>query len=267
MTTLADAAIHALRTNHDALTAVVRRLGADDLVRGSGAAEWNVAQVLSHLGSGAEISLANLRATLDGKELPSDFNQSVWDRWNAKSPQEQANDFVDTNGALVAALEGLDADTRRDLRVRLFLPEPVDLALFAGLRLSEVALHRWDVDVAFDQAARLDPESVGVLVDLYAGPLAMLVGFMGKPEAFAGRRVVVRVETSDPVREFGLVVGEAVSLSAEAPKPADAVLTAPAEAWLRLVTGRLSAENTPADVTVSPDVISLDDLRRVFPGF
>ncbi len=268
MTSLADAAIRALRTNHDALTAVARGLGADDLARGSGAAEWSIAQVFSHLGSGAEISLGSLRAALDGTALPEGFNQSVWDRWNAKSPREQAEDFVGASGELVAALEGLDEGTRRDLRVRLFLPEPVDLALFAGLRLSEVTLHRWDIEVAFDPAVTLDDEAVEVLVDLYAGPLALLFGFLGKGEALDGRRVVVRVETTTPTREFGLVIGDAVGLAAEAPKPADAVLAAPAEAWLRLATGRLAPEHTPAQVVVHGDgKLTLDDLRRVFPGF
>ncbi len=86
MSTLADKTIAALRTNHDNLVAFVRDLDADDLVRTSGASEWTVAQVFSHLGSGAEIGLATLRAALDGQDAPDgEFNQSVWARWNAKS--------------------------------------------------------------------------------------------------------------------------------------------------------------------------------------
>ena len=79
MTTLIDRTIAALRTNHDDLSALVRRLDAADLERLSSASEWTVAQVLSHLGSGAEIGLASLRAALTGEDAPAqDFNQSVW---------------------------------------------------------------------------------------------------------------------------------------------------------------------------------------------
>ena len=47
-----------------------------------------MAQVLSHLGSGAEIAHAGYRAALDGTPAPEqEFNQGVWDRWNARSPR------------------------------------------------------------------------------------------------------------------------------------------------------------------------------------
>jgi hypothetical protein len=52
----------------------------------------------------------------------------------------------------------------------------------------------------------------------------------------------------------------------DAPDNPDAVLTAPAEWWLRLVAGRHAPEHTPATVTLTGG-ITLDDLRRLFPGF
>ena len=68
MTATADATISALRSTHDELAAVVRDLDDEQLLAPSGASEWPVAQVLSHLGSGAEIGLATLRAaTGDGR--------------------------------------------------------------------------------------------------------------------------------------------------------------------------------------------------------
>lgn len=268
MSTLADKTIAALRTNHDDLVAFVRDLDADDLVRTSGASEWTVAQVFSHLGSGAEIGLATLRAALDGEDAPDgEFNQSVWARWNAKSPKEQANDFLSVNAELVAAFEGLDADARTHLRIKLgFLPAPSDVTLVAGLRLSEATLHRWDAEVAADPEATLAADAAEVLVDLYTGPLGFLLGFIGKGQALDGRKATLRVETGAPSRTFGLVLDESVSLS-ETPESADGVLAAPAEAWLRLLSGRLDASHTPSAVTLTGDIVSLDDLRRVFPGF
>ena len=63
----------------------------EQLSRQSGATEWSVAQVLSHLGSGAEIALARLAPAVAGEAVPEIDNQSVWDRWNAMSPEEQAS--------------------------------------------------------------------------------------------------------------------------------------------------------------------------------
>lgn len=86
-TSPADTIIAALRRNHDGLAARAREFDEADLTRRSGALKWQVAQVLSHPGSGAEIMLARLRAARTGEEAPGqDFSHSVWGRWNAMDP-------------------------------------------------------------------------------------------------------------------------------------------------------------------------------------
>src|SRR4051812_4575902 len=117
MSSLADRTITGLRTTHDELAAVVPGLTADQLNRPSGASEWSVAQVLSHLGSGAEITLAGYRAALDGDPAPEqDFNQGVWDRWNAMSPEDQAAGFVERDNVLVETVEGLSPEQRENVQ-------------------------------------------------------------------------------------------------------------------------------------------------------
>ena len=54
-----DTVIAALRREHEQLTALVGTFTDDDLRRPSGASDWDVSQVLSHLGSGAVINLAH----------------------------------------------------------------------------------------------------------------------------------------------------------------------------------------------------------------
>ena len=94
VTSLADRTIAALRTTHDQLAGIVPGLSDEQLGLTSGASEWPVSQVLSHLGSGAEITLAGYVAALAGDEPPGqDFNQPIWDRWNALAPREQAAAF------------------------------------------------------------------------------------------------------------------------------------------------------------------------------
>ncbi|WP_369263952.1 maleylpyruvate isomerase family mycothiol-dependent enzyme [Streptomyces sp. R35] len=264
MTEQADRIIDALRSGHDYLTSVVRGIAAADLGRPSGATEWDVSQVLSHLGSGAEIGLATLEGALNGTgPQGGDFNKSVWARWDAMSPAERAEGFVTANETLVRRYEGLDQRTREELRIDLgFLPVPVDLATAAGLRLGEFAHHSWDVEVAFDHTASLAPAATELLLD----QVGLLIGFLGKADALDGRRADLAVRTTAPVRAFGLGLGDTVTLTDQPAQP-DAVLSAPAEWWLRLTTGRHAPAYTPSTVTLTGDSLTLDDLRRVFPGF
>src|SRR4051812_32503735 len=103
MTSLADQMIATLRSGHNDLAAYAQGLDGTALAGPSGASEWDVAHVLSHLGSGAEIGLATLEGALDGTgPRAHEFNQGVWDRWNAMSATEQRDGFVAANEALVA---------------------------------------------------------------------------------------------------------------------------------------------------------------------
>lgn len=262
MTTLAARTIDALRHEHDELAALVGRLSPDQLTGPSGASEWTVAQVLSHLGSGSEISLAGLQVAL-GQRAPlgDEFNRSVWDRWDAAAPEDQAAWFLEHDRALVDAFASLTPEQQADLPVPVgFLPAPVDVATYAGLRLGEVAHHSWDVRVAGDPGTSLLASSTAVLPEHLSGGLALMLGFLGKPDQ-VGSPVVLELGDS----AYRLAIGDGVTL-AVSDVPATATFDGPLEAALRLVTGRLAPSYTPAGVTVSGNV-TLDELRAVFPGF
>lgn len=262
MTSATDRTIRALRTGHDDLVAFVATLDPPDLTHPSAASEWTVAQVLSHLGSGAEIGLAALEAALAGKPNPGqEFNKSVWAVWDGRSPAEQAANFPAASEKQVSRFEGLDEQTKKDLRIDVgFLPQPIDVAMAASMRLTEFALHSWDVRAGFDPTATLAPEAAGLLL----GRIGSLVGFVGKADRIEGT-VRLAVHASDPATSFGLVIGDAVAVT-EVPDSADGELTAPAEYLIRLFTGRHGAAYTPDSVALTGSV-TLDDLRRVFPGF
>lgn len=257
MTDLVARIVTSLRHQHDQLAAALVQLTEDELAARGGAAEWTVADTLSHLGSNAEITRATIVASVDdGAEKPDD--QAIWDRWDALSRRDQADDCVDQDQALVELLEGFSADERAAMRIDLgFLPEPVPLEVVAGMRLNEVAAHTWDVAVGLDDAAALDAEAADLLLDLYAGPLAFLLGFAAEPDELE-QPAEVRVG------DRAIVVGDTVSI-APVGSPT-ATFTGPSEAAVRLIVGRLGPEHTPADVGVTGNV-SLDDLRRVFPGY
>lgn len=257
---LVDRVISSLRDHHDRLAELVPTLDEAALTSPSGATDWRICDVLSHLGSGAEISLRPVAAAAAGVEAPPAANQEIWDRWNAMTPLDQAAGYVEHDARLVEALEALDADAREGLQVDLgFLPAPVPLVMAAGMRLNEVALHTWDVEVGLDRTATVDAAAAEVLLDLLAGPMGMLLQFSSKPERL-GERAVVAVEG------HGLTIDESVELVAEPPVAPTATFTGPTESVVRLIAGRLGPTTTPASVEVSGNV-SLDDLRLVFPGF
>jgi uncharacterized protein (TIGR03083 family) len=263
MTPTADATISALRSTHDELAAVVRGLSDEQLLAPSGATEWPVAQVLSHLGSGAEIGLASLRAATDGDEAPGDgFNQSVWDRWNAMSPREQADGFVESDEALVAAYEALTTEQRTDLQVQLgFLPRPLPLASLAGMRLNEAAQHSWDARVALDDDAAIADDTAALVVEHYATGLGFLLGFIGKADAVSEPAHVTLGDLG-----LALSVTDTVALVPTDDVEPTATFAGSPDAVARLLSGRLTPRWTPAGVSVRGNV-DLDTLRRVFPGY
>lgn len=260
--TLADRTVAALRAVHEQTSATVHQLTDEQLLLRSGSEGWEVAQVLSHLGSGAEITLAGLEAVLAGQPLPGpEQNQAVWDRWDARGPREQAQGFLVQDARVVEAFEALTPDQHEGLTAQpAFLPFPLPLAAFAGLRLGESALHAWDVLVALDPEAALTEGAAEVLLEHYLGDLGWLVGFTGRAEGLGGRTAAVELRTPDAV--LGLEVGERVALVPSVDAPTG-VVTGTAEAVVRLLSGRL---RTGTDVTVTGDV-TLQDLRAVFPGY
>lgn len=250
--------IAALRASHERLAAIVAGLTPEQETASAYPSEWSIAQVLSHIGSGAEIMALAFDAALNGTPAPGrEAYPAIWDRWNAKAPSDQVRDGIESDRQLVARFESLDADQRARLRFASFVGE-VEADRLALLRLNEHAVHTWDVAVALDPTATIGPEAVGLVAD----NLALVAGFSGKAEALAG--VVVQVTTSDPDREFTLTFDSAVSLQPGRAAAANAELALPAEAFIRLVYGRLDPAHTPA---VTATGVALDDLRRAFPGF
>jgi uncharacterized protein (TIGR03083 family) len=263
VTAAADRLLAALRRCHDELAARVRGLGEADLTRQSYCTNWSVAQVLSHLGSGAEIALAQLRAARAGTTpLGADDFRAVWARWDARPPRQQAAAFAEAVPRLHDAVDALDDAERRELRP-YFHAGPVDLPAFLAFRLVEQALHAWDVHVAFEPARALDAEAVGLLVELL--PFGVSVVDAEVLGALAPARL--RVETSDPAGCFvlDLDLGVQARLCPAAGGEVSGSLRLPAEALVRLVTGRLDPAHTPAG-TRAEGRPSLDELRRLYPG-
>src|SRR5215467_4942779 len=190
--------IQALRRSHDALRALVQQFDAGQLDQQSYAPDWSIAQVLSHLGSQAEIFELFLDAALSGAKPPGQqaFGP-IWEIWNAKSAQAQATESLAADAAWLERIESFD-----DAQLRLpLLGMDLDVAGLARKRLSEHAQHSWDIAVTLDPAATLPLEAADLLVD----DLGQLVGRAAKPDGQSRRW---RVRTSHPERYFILETGD-----------------------------------------------------------
>jgi uncharacterized protein (TIGR03083 family) len=228
--------IAALRNSHERLASLVKPLSPEQLRGPSYDTDWNVAQVLSHLGSGAEIALMMLPSAL-GQAEPVDEEH-------------------------VRALEQLSDDDLAGISLP-FIGTNLDSVGVVGLRLGEHALHTWDVAVSEDPAATVSADAVSLLIDNVPGFLAPRLG--RAPDV----PFRLRIRSTGPDRDYLLIAADAVSLpdwpGDGGGADADAEVSMPSEALLRLAYGRLDPAHTPAGVVADP--ADLDRLRKVFPGF
>jgi uncharacterized protein (TIGR03083 family) len=247
MASLAE--VSALRSSHDALHRLAEPFTPEQLRVRSYASEWSIAQVLSHLGSGAVIGKLNLDAMLAGEPTPErDRYQAVWDEWNAKSPDAQAADALPADTVLLEAFEALTDEQLAAMHMSMG-PMEFDGPAIVRMRLSEHALHSWDIAVALDDAAVVEGAAVSIVVD----SLAMIARFTGK--SIDGPERIV-VATTAPDRRFVLDVADGVTLEPATDADGPASIALPAESLVRLVYGRLEPTGDAR----------IDRLRAMFPG-
>lgn len=244
-----------------AISGIIDHLSSEDLDSPSYCSEWSIAQVLSHLGSGAEIFSLIVAAGLKGDPAPGNKEfEPVWDRWNAKNPSEQAHDLPRVDAEFLEQLDALNDAQRTAWHLTLF-GQDQDLSGILRLRLGEHAAHTWDVAVTRDADATISADAVDLLID-GLGPTAAR---SAKPSA---QPLKIKVVTHSPERVFELHVNnDGTVLRPVADNgfsDTNPTLESPAEGFIRLIYGRLDPAHTPK---VSTDGVQIDELRHAFPGF
>jgi uncharacterized protein (TIGR03083 family) len=246
----------ALRSSTKRLREIVESLDADQLRAPAYPTEWTIADVLSHLGSGAVIFVRQVDDALNDTPTPGDFSRSVWNEWDNKSPDDQAAGVLVADRALVARIDDLSATDRGKIKISLG-PFSLDFDQYLGLRLNEHVLHTWDVEVVLDADAVLPGDAVDALL----ANVGMIASFAAKPTGEEGTYVL---NTFDPVKTY------TVTLTADSVTTVEGVSDEPVsvelqgEAFVRLVSGRLDPDHTPSSVTGTKHLVAL---RQVFPGF
>src|SRR3954469_1137500 len=112
MSSLAEVHIDALRSSVARLRTVASSVSEKGLTAPAYPAEWSIADVLSHLGSGAVIMQRRLEDSLAGASTPDEFAPMVWDTWNAKAPTVKRGDALAADAALLARIEAVTPQER-----------------------------------------------------------------------------------------------------------------------------------------------------------
>ena len=175
-----------LRGSVGRLHQLTRGLDDAQLEAQSYCSEWSIADVLSHIGSGAVIMRRGLEDVLAGRTTPDDFNPSVWDEWNAKTARAKADDALVADEAVTEALEAVSPEDRARTAFPMG-PLSLDFDHAAAMRLNEHALHTWDIEVVFDDDARLPHDVAAVVVD----NLELIARWAAKPTG-AARTIAIR---------------------------------------------------------------------------
>jgi uncharacterized protein (TIGR03083 family) len=249
-------AIHALRSSVDRLANLVHSLDETVLVRQAYPKEWTIADVMSHLGSGAVIARRMLQASLENVEPPDDFNQAVWDEWNAKSARAKANDAVAADAEMMSALEATHPDDRARFKIAMG-PLELDWDAFLGMRLNEHLIHEWDIAVTLDPTVALAADGVDVVVH----NLELIARFTSRPQ---GDPRTIMTSTTEPEGWFVVTIEPSKVGFTSAEPEGEPDLSMPAESLIRLVYGRLDPDHTPPSVVGERTL--LEQLRAAFPG-
>jgi uncharacterized protein (TIGR03083 family) len=257
MTDLPPTQLGALAVSIRRLRGIVEPLDETAIAQPAYPREWTIAQVMSHLGSAAVIMQRRFEAALAGAAVPDEFAPVVWDEWNAKSPRAQVDDALVADAGLAAAFESLGDEERSGFS---FSAGPIEVGFegFVGLRLNEHALHTWDIDVALEHAATIPSSIAAVVVD----NLELIGRYTARPTPGDPRLVTVR--TTDPQRRFLVdLTAEGATLAPSDDSTGEGDLEMPAEAFVRLLYGRLDSSRTPP---ILGEPALLDRLRATYPG-
>ena len=246
--------LDALEFSVERLTNVASTIEATHFDDSAHPTEWSIADVFSHIGSGAVIFTRRLEDAVSDREVDPDFNQSVWDEWNAKSPADQVADGLGADGAMLAYMRALDDASRGHVQIHMG-PLALNFEAIVSMRLNEHSMHTWDIEVAVNPAATVPAEIAGLVVD----NLQIVTQFSAKP---SGEPRTVKVSTHDPERHFAIEIGPDSLELVPVASMTTADLELPAEAFARLVYGRLDPSHTPSGV----EGPIIESLRRMFPG-
>ena len=252
-------------------------LASDQWELPSACAEWQVRDVASHLIGGAERQAENMERGRGGdSNPPAGFvppDPAALSAINAQRDIDRRNQLAGS------VLETFDASYDRlhqefdrfaqgswDTLCWHMRRGAMTAASYVELRIQELAIHDWDIRSAFQPGARLDPDSVPVLLDMSPTWLGMCF----RPSARLPKPVVYGFDIGpEESRKYRMsVTGDAFEMVPGVALQADLSLSATAEQYLLFTYGRLTAAEgiSSGKLAVQGDTSHLDQFEVWFKG-
>lgn len=228
---------------------------------------WAVADVVSHMAESNDRFLAIIGAALDDGPAPEFTPQQRAERQATVRAAGRQAALDQLTQRVNAVFDRLETAGPEGLARTVTVPAgKLSLAQVATQRLTEVALHGWDVRSAADPRAGLSAGAAPLLLDSVLGSVTRLAGKNVPADANSTYRLELSGEVGGPVT-VALAEGKATATRG-APDGAVATLRMPAEAAIRLFWGRLDLERALGDgtVQVEGDAAAARALNGVFRG-
>lgn len=213
---------------------VVQSVTDDQMAQESpGCPGWTVKQVLAHLTAGAEMFEGVARGSISGATWMEERTRRIAAA-NALSPEALRRRYAETDASLVSIYKSLSAEQLQEKRQHPALGE-IPVGQFLHMRISEAAIHAWDLQAAADPSATLECPARGPVTEQMAGVLPMWFD----AGTIAGLQRTYRFMVDGSPRTLTIAGGKAAWTGDASP---DATLTLSGGDFLLLITGRLSSE-------------------------
>lgn len=255
------------RAEYDGLVAYLEALPPEGWTEQSAASEWQVYQVVSHIGSQPAIHGGMIRSGLRGQPpMTQDDRLAIWGRFDAMSPEEVFPAFRVNNDAFIALVDSF-SEAELGAEMPWLGGSDAPVASVLASRLNEQVLHVWDIKYARDRTVKLTAGAAPDLLDLNLTP-GRLGGLVKVDQAplLAGK--TIQFLLSDPRVAVALKLGEA-GAEASFGKVADADLTAElsCEGMVRLLWGRydVAAGLAAGELKLSDPTLA-ETLQALLPG-
>jgi uncharacterized protein (TIGR03083 family) len=238
----------------------LRALSPEDWKRPSACDQWQVADVVAHLAgmSLAERITRGLHSDLtppQGGPQTGTLNEDAFREWIAQSAiaaRERLGDqllslFIASNDQLDQVLSALRSQDWETFCQHPMGPEPV--RTFIDMRITELAIHGWDIRSRFDPQATLSTDSLPALCN--AIPRAVRRAF--RPDASRSIPVRYRFVVTEPgaVRQDIVLSQEGSRCEPASDSKADVTFRCTAATYVLVMFGRCSVEAALRDGRLS----------------
>lgn len=228
------------RAEYDGLLAYLEQLPPAGWTEQSACKDWQVYQVVSHIGSQPEIVGGAIKAGVFGEPpMTDEQRRAIWGYFDGLQPLEVLPAFRKNNDAFYQMVEAFD-ERQLGSTIPSFVG-PAPLATVLASRLNEQALHTWDVRWARDKGAKLTPDAVPTLLELnLLPPFAARLARPDRAPRLVGKTIGFLLREPEGAVNVA-VEPDGATFSRARAASADVTAELPAEAFARLIWGRYDA--------------------------